>query len=224
MAKKYNEIEAKDNMRVEKDAPEELGTQEKKKLTKLIDKKPKKLKRNLVSRLITGIVGPEGLPGVGSYVNDEIIKPALRNLIFDAINSTARMMLFKDGGGPPSSSGHSHPSRRAPNHRPSVNYSNRYVPPTYEPQERKATPRSSRHGVEEYVIEERFDAAHVLTALTEHADMYDVVSIADYYDLINVSTEYTDDTYGWTIDSITQASIMPVRGGYVIKFPPVEVI
>jgi hypothetical protein len=55
--------------------------------------------------------------------------------------------------------------------------------------------------------------------------MYDRVSIADYYDLIGVDAQHTDHNYGWTIDSITRAMIVPVRGGgYIIKFPPTEVI
>jgi hypothetical protein len=78
--------------------------------------------------------------------------------------------------------------------------------------------------VDEYIIEERYDAARVLTTLTENAEVYGSVSVADYYDLIGVATRYTDNTYGWTMESITQASIVPIRGGYVIKFPPVEVI
>lgn len=231
MKKKYNEVEVKNNMEVESENSmdnngEEVAPKEKKQLQKLVDVQPKKVKRGLLSRLVTGVIGPEGLPGIGTYVNEEIVKPAVKNIIFDAINSAARMALFRDGGGPSNHRSYGQGYNRRPSdYRPATNYSNRYAntPQQPEPRERNVA-RAARHGVEEYIIEDRFDASHVLTTLTENADMYDSVSVADYYDLIGVPSQYTDNTYGWTIDSITRATIVPVRGGYIIKFPPVEVI
>lgn len=232
MSKKdYNKIEVKDNMVIknEQQESETINLAEKKKqLTKVVDTPPKKVKHSLVSRLVSGILGPEGLPGIGSYVNDEIIKPAIKNIIFDAITSAASMAMFGDKNGHRGNgrSGYSTGSgARRTYEKPTTNYGNRYGTSQHSqaPADRTIS-RTKRHGVEEYVIEDRFDAAHVLTTLTEQADRYDSVSVADYYDLIGVDTTYTDNTYGWTIDTITRASIVPVRGGYVIKFPPVEVV
>lgn len=222
MVQKYNEIEAKDNMKVVVDSngEEVLEVQEKKEAVKrIVAVEPKKVKRNLLSRLVTGIMGPEGLPGIGAYVNDEIIKPAVKNIIYDAITSGLGRALNMDhrayrGGGQ---------SRSREPYRPQRNYSNEYQGSKLEPQqERRARP--AKYGVDEYILEDRREAANVLVSLTEYADRYNKVSIADYYEAIGVNSEYTDHNYGWTIDSITHATIMPVRGGYIIKFPQVEVI
>ena len=230
MVKKYNEIEAKNNMEVntDEDRNEETVTpKEKKQLDRLVTVQPQKVKRSLLGRLVTGVMGPEGLPSIGAYVNEEIIKPAIKNLIFDTITSAASKAMFGDKGGPNRGGGYNRYSGgSSSSYRPATNYSNRYSNSSRpEPQHEERRVRPTRYGVEDYIIEDRFDASNVLTTLTEAADKYDSVSIADYYDIIGVpATQYTDNTYGWTIDAITHATIQPVRGGYIIKFPPVEVI
>jgi hypothetical protein len=223
VAKKYNEIEVKDNMNVERDENNEevVEQKEKKQLTKVVQTQPAKVKRSLFGRLVTGIMGPEGLPSIGAYVNEEIVKPAIKNIIYDAITSGLGRALNMDYRQP--RSGHTS-YNRVSSSRQSTNYSNRYNNSRREPEERRTPVRPSRYGVDEYIIEDRFDASHVLTSLTEAADKYDSVSVADYYDLIGAPSQYTDNTYGWTIDAIVGATILPVRGGYIIKFPPVEVI
>lgn len=224
MTKDYNKVPVKDNMKVDNNFEEVIDRKEgKKPLTKLVEVQPKKVKRNLISRLVTGILGPEGLPSIGAYVNDEIIKPAIKNIIVDAVTSGINMVMYGEKGGPNRGGrGSSHYGNQRTTHRPTTNYSNRYANANPEPERRAVRP--ARYGVEEYIIEDRMDAVHVLTSLTEHADKYDSVSVADYYDLIGVPSQYTDNNYGWTIDSVTQATIIPTRGGYIIKFPPVEVI
>lgn len=216
---KYHEIKVKDNMKIDNNEEEASKPIEKKPLTKLVDAQPKKRKRSLFGRLASGVLGPEGLPGIGSYVSEEIIVPAIKNIIVDAVTSGINMVMFGERGGP---SRHHSYSRQRTTYRPNTNYTSRYTSSSPEPADRRVRP--AKYGVEEYVIEDRFDAAHVLTTLTENADMYGTVSVADYYDLIGVPSQYTDNQYGWTIDSISRASILPVRGGYIIKFPPVEVI
>lgn len=223
MSKKYNEIEVKNNMKIEEDTKEEVSVpKEKKELKSVVSQKPTKVKRSLLGRLVSGVVGPDGLPGIGSYVNDEIIKPAIKNIIVDAVTSGINMVMYGEKGGPNRGRHNSHSVGGRQRYQPNTNYSANYsVNPT---QPERIVPRSARHGIEEYIIGDRYDASHVLTTLTEAADRYDSVSVADYYDLLGVPTQYTDNNHGWTIDSITKAVIMPVRGGYVIKFPPVEVI
>jgi hypothetical protein len=228
MPKKYNEIEVKDNMKVDKDTDTEENTvpKERKELRKVVTVQPTKVKKGLISRLVTGVVGPDGLPGIGTYVNEEIIKPAFKNIIVDAVTSGINMIMYGERGGPPRGRYGSHPGTHRNSHRPTTNYSANYRSSSVEPATpaERLTPRSARSNIDDYVIADRYDAAHVLTTLTENADMYDSVSVADYYDLIGVPSQYTDNNHGWTLDSITRASIVPVRGGYIIKFPPVEVI
>lgn len=225
MTRKYNEIEVKDNMKVEVDNnSEEVSTQkERVPLQKIVDVQPKKIKRNLFGRLITGIMGPEGLPGIGTYVNEEIIKPAVKNIIYDSITSGLSRALNMDYRHSRNSG--SQYGRGPSPYKPSTNYSNRYLnSQRQEPLDERRTVRNVRYGVDDYVIPDRNDAVDVIASLVEYADRYNTVSVADYYDLINVVPQFTDNNNGWTIETISQARIVPVRGGYIIKFPPVEAI
>jgi hypothetical protein len=222
VAKKYNEIPVKEVNGVRKDEEEVL--QEKKEFKKLIEGEPKRLKRSLLGRLIGGLVGPEGMSGIGGYVSNEVIKPAIKHIIVDAVTSGINMVMYGENNRR-GSGGYPNQSRNRGSYRPQTNYTSRYTRDNPPPSDRDRRVSSTpRYGVEEYIIEERYDASHVLTTLIENADSYDTVSIADYYDLIGVPTQYTDNNYGWTHDSISRASILPVRGGYIIKFPTVEVI
>ena len=47
---------------------------------------------------------------------------------------------------------------------------------------------------------------------------YGVVRVADFYELVGVTGNYTDNKYGWT--DIRNASVVRARdGGYIIKLP-----
>lgn len=223
---KYEDVKVKKGLDMEKEV-EDVST-DRKKLETIVDVNPKKAKKGLASRLLTGVLGPEGLPGIGSYVSEEIIVPAIKNIIVDAVTSGINMVIYGSKSTPNSprkyTGGRYYGGGYIGNTRPTTNYSHRYSSSRLEPEETTYTKGGGRYGVEEYVIPERVKAAVVLESLTEHANMYGTVSVADYYDLIGANSEYTDNNFGWTLDSVTQANIRPVRGGFVIRFPMVEVI
>lgn len=235
MSNDYSKIKAKNNMDVGKNA--DLSSEgsdkatERPKLQSVVGSAPKKVQKSLFSRLVAGVVGPEGVSGIGGYVSEEIIKPAIKHIIVDAITSGINMIVYGDRGNPNRGGQRNYGNV----YRPSTNYSSQR-PQTYNdrnyPRDSRdgidprsnIVAKSARYGVEEYIIEDRHDAAHVLTTLTECASKYGTVSVADYYDLIKASSKFTDNSYGWNYDSIQTARIVPVRGGYVIHFPQIEVL
>lgn len=225
MSKKYNEVKVKDNMKVEAENVniEVSGNgEERERLTSVVSTEPVKVKKSLIGRLISGVAGPEGLPGIGAYVNEEIIKPAIKNIIVDAVTSGINMVMYGDRGHAPHRSRHAQ-GRGRNDYRPSVNYgsSHRNSGVSAEPAERMVRARGD---VVDYVIASRNDASHVLTSLIEYADAYESVSVADYYDLIGVKTVYSDNNIGWTLATINRATIVAAQGGWIIKFPPAEVV
>ena len=48
-------------------------------------------------------------------------------------------------------------------------------------------------------------------------ETYHILSVADYYDLVGVECNYTDNNYGW--DDIRSAHIQAVSNGYIIVLP-----
>lgn len=238
----YNKIQAKNNMEVGKGVesqgnPEHKNndvSSERPKLQSVVGKAPKKVQRSLFSRLISGVAGPEGVSGIGGYVAEEIVKPAIKNILFDTLTSSVSMFLFGERGMANRHRGYNNYNAprndytRSYNSQPPARPSNdRYYnnqPPRDD--RNNAAPRNvSRYGVDDYTIDSHHDASHVLVALTEYAEKYGSASIADYYDLIRVPTQYTDNNHGWRHDAISAARIVPDRrGGFIIKFPPAEVL
>ena len=53
--------------------------------------------------------------------------------------------------------------------------------------------------------------------MDELIDVYGIVSVGDYYDLVGIQGDYTSENYGWT--NIRNAQVVRVREGYMIKLP-----
>lgn len=62
------------------------------------------------------------------------------------------------------------------------------------------------------LIEKR-KGEHMIDALAT----YNCVSVADLYDLVGMTSNYTDNKYGWY--DLRTAYIQGVSGGYVIRLP-----
>ncbi len=89
---------------------------------------------------------------------------------------------------------------------------------------RDSEPRESRrdnsvYAYNDIIFDYRPDAEDVLDELGRALDEYGVVSVADLYDLADISNNnYAANDYGWT--SLARAEIIRARGGgYKIKFP-----
>ena len=63
-----------------------------------------------------------------------------------------------------------------------------------------------------------YEAATILTAMTQHCITYGQVTLADYYELIGQIPTNVDDDYGWT--DLSGATIDKIEsGGYTIHMP-----
>lgn len=82
----------------------------------------------------------------------------------------------------------------------------------------------SKYVLTDYVFNTMDDARETLNDMIDIAKTYCSVSVADYYDLIEVSYNYVDFKMGWSFASISKAAISSSKYGYVINFPPVEVL
>ena len=63
----------------------------------------------------------------------------------------------------------------------------------------------------------QYDQEDVLMRMDELMETYGLVRVADLYDLVGITGNYTDNKYGWT--NIRNAEIVRVRDGYMIKMP-----
>lgn len=212
----YHKVEIKDNMKVSK-VSDDSPKKERVKAKRVVAVTPTMKKKGIARRLFGGLFGPDGLRKIGAYVTTDIVVPAVKNMLADSLKSSVDMALF--GENRPTSRGYARPSDPQP--APKTNYA--AISRSRQPSERSSSSRSSRY-IEDYVIGDRVEAIECLDQLTELADKYNNVAVADYYDMIGVPTNYTDNNYGWTIDSIKHATILSVRGGWIIKFPALELL
>ena len=67
------------------------------------------------------------------------------------------------------------------------------------------------------MLNSRGEAEDVLMRMDELMETYGLVRVADLYDLVGITGNYTDNKYGWT--NIRNAEIVRVNNGYMIRMP-----
>ena len=75
----------------------------------------------------------------------------------------------------------------------------------------------SGYSYNDIILETRGEAEEVLSRLDELIETYKIATVADLYDLVGITGNYTDNKYGWT--NIRNAEAVRVRDGYVLKLP-----
>lgn len=82
--------------------------------------------------------------------------------------------------------------------------------------------RKSRMDFREIVFESRGDAEEVLSGLSDLIKEYKQASVADLYDLCNITSSFADNKYGW--EDLTSSSVKRVTDGYVLDLPRATVL
>lgn len=175
----------------------------------------KKVKKKGALRRIAHAMLEDNLENAKERAVNDIIIPGFKALIFDGITDLLDAMLYgnDDRGYRGSSQRRSNGSRR----KEQVSY-NGY----YEKGGRRPQNRSGNYSMEpdEVILDTRNDARNVLNEINDAIRKYGQASIADFYDACKVTSDWTDNRYGWY--DIRGASIKPVRDGYIIIMPPTE--
>lgn len=182
---------------------EKKTVEEKKKVEKIVNGAVKSKKKNEIHKLADVFIA-EDASNVKEYIFMDVLIPALKKAISDVVTNGIDMILYGESG-------------RNKKNSPSSNISyNRYYDKN---RDRGSYNRTrSTYEYDDIIIDNRGEAEDVLTRMDELMDQYKVVSVADFYDLVGVTGNYTDNKYGWT--DIRSASVVRVAGGgYMIKLP-----
>lgn len=141
---------------------------------------------------------------VKSYVFGEVLIPAIKKAISDIVTDGIDMILYGEArrGGKRSTADR-------------VSYRNYYDGGRSSSREDRGY--SSRRSYDDIILDSRGEAEEVLARMDELMDMYGLVRVADLYDLVGITGDYTDNKYGWT--NIRNAEVVRVREGYAIKMP-----
>jgi hypothetical protein len=153
-------------------------------------------------------------------VTGDVVLPAIRDLIVDAVSSGAKRLVYGESR---------YQRRHVSEYRPRVQYSNP-INPAYrgmrDPRERPNLPdqpraiRQQRRDADNIILAQREDAELVVERLLDIIDKYEVASLADLYDLLGWPTSPIDNKWGWTY--LKNVAIQQVRDGYLIDLPEME--
>lgn len=158
-----------------------------------------------LSQKFTELFISEDTKDVKSYVIMDVLIPTVKNTILDVIE-----MIFFGG-----TTGRR--SRGSYSNRDRVSYSS-YYRSEYNGSRRDSDDRrySSNEKVDyrNIVLRDRRDAEEVITELKRRIDTYQQATIADLLDLIDISSSYVDNNWGWTDER--DIGIRRVNSGYLI--------
>ena len=146
----------------------------------------------------------EDITSVKDYIIMEVLLPAAKKAISDIVTNGIDMILY----GETRSKSKSRESR--------VSYT-KYYDRDRDYDRPSRTRGRYGYDYDDIILDTRKEAEEVLDRMDDLIDNYGMVSVADLYDLVGVSGNYTDNKYGWT--NLRNADVQRVRDGYLLKLP-----
>ena len=169
---------------------------EKKKVEKVIVGEVKTKKKNGFGKFMGGLIADEA-HDIKSYLFKDVVIPTIKKTITDIVD----MLLY--GGSN---------KRKSPGIK--VSYRSYYDDPRDSRIESRV---ATGYSYDEVILASRGDAEVVLDQLNDIIDTYKIASVADLYDLVGISGNYTDNKYGWT--NLANADVVRTRDGFMLKLP-----
>lgn len=180
----------------------------KKNIGKVIDGTAKVAKKGEFQKAVDAFLPEEGLKGINDHIIMDVVIPTIKKIISDTVET----LLYGSTGLAP---------RNGTGNKSKTSYSGFYN--RKEEEEQYSRPiGSSRlnasYSYEEIVLETRGQALSVISCMEEVIDTYECVSVADLYEMVDLTGNYTDNNYGW-LDLRGAQVIQLRRGGYALKLP-----
>jgi len=173
-------------------------------------------RRQTFGKMIRDSFVPADVENAGSYILSDMIVPGIRDGVFDILRGI--LDYWSGGVGGP----RRHPGSRIAQ---KYDYNNRYNsrarinaggPP-------ESSQSVSRFSYDDIVVPSLQEAEEVIASMKDIIRMYQVVRVADLFDLVGVTGSYTDNNFGWV--NLDRASYQRVSGGWLLIFPkamPIE--
>lgn len=192
----------------EQEEAEALAPAEKK-IEKVIQGSGTKKKRSL-GRIFVDTFIDGNVQDVKTYLIEDVIVPAIKENFADLVNSTISMLLFGEA------------MRRTPRKQGNGTGSKVNYGGYFNTQKPERLPRSDRsrmaRSFDDVYFDSRGEAELVRDGMLEALDVYKQVTVADFYDLAGVTTEFTDNKFGWVDLRGIEVRRSP-RYGYYIVLP-----
>lgn len=184
---------------------QEGGNEERTKVEKVISGTAKTKKKTEI-RKFADVFLSEDVANVKSYIISDVLIPSFKKAVFDIVTNGIEMFLYGERGGN---------KRRSTVDTVSYRDYNR----AYDRRDYVSTRANTAYSYDDIVIPTRGEAERVLASMEDILAKYGTVSVADLFDLVGITGNYTDNRYGWT--DLRGATVGRARDGYVLKLPRV---
>jgi len=130
----------------------------------------------------------EDVRDIKTYLLTDVIVPGIKNTILDILS----MMFFGEVGGKRSSGSYYSSNSK-------VSYSSYYSGRDKKKNQSNRDPiRDNELDYRHIILNNRADAEEVVEQMRDRIVRYGQVSVADLFDLVDVTGRYTDNNWGWT--------------------------
>jgi hypothetical protein len=162
---------------------------------------------------------PDGEGSVMDFVFGEVLVPALKDMMTDAVSQGFERMIYGESR---SSVRRNRPSTGAFGTPARVAYNQYSSGPRRD--DRPSMSRRARglHDFDEIIIPSRGEAIEVIDSLNDMIRKYESVSVKELYEMVGVEFHYTDEKFGWT--DLHNAGVRRVSNGYLLDLPKYEPI
>lgn len=149
------------------------------------------------------------------FVALDVLLPAAKDMLADAVSQGFERMIYGEARS------HSRRTGRRPGE-PRYNYHDRFASGRDRGRDEVRISRRARanHDFDEIILPTRVEAEEVIDQMFAIVEKYEIVTVADLYQLVGISSDYTDDKYGW--EDLRGAGVTRIQGGYLLDLPRPE--
>lgn len=162
----------------------------------------------------------QGSPsGAARAVVQDIMIPALKDMMLDAGNTAWEQTLYGDTQSRPR--GRGRPGRGVAQYAYNRITSPGSSPLREEPRRTMSRRDRANHNFDEIILESRAEANEIIEQMYEIVSKFEEVSVSDLYKMVGMDAEFTDEKWGWTDmagSDVTRLS----GGGYLLVLPRPE--
>jgi len=176
-----------------------------KKVEKVIAGQAKAKKKNEIKKFADVFIS-EDVGNVKSYILMDVLVPAIKKAVSDIVTNGIDMILYGETGRTKKNSTAS-----------KISYRSYYDDKNDRRREHNSLGIKTGYSYDDIILENRGEAEDVISRMDELVATYGIVSVADLYDLVGITGNYTDNKYGWT--DVRSANVIRVRDGYLLKLP-----
>lgn len=162
-------------------------------------------KKTFVQSVAETLVG-SGSDSIGSYILYEVLLPAFKGMVKDAVTGGVEKLLGESVGS----------SSRRDKERSSISYG-KY----FDRKDERRVSRRDRFGLNDIYFKDHEDAEEILDRMCERLEDYEELTVAEFFDMANIDgATWAHEKYGWT--NLKRARLTHTRHGYAIILPEPE--